>query len=311
MATRKKKSRQLLSTKEYRTLYRKARDAGLVRDKGDARSYVPTAYSKKRLRDISKYLNKDVYGVVKPSKKIADQYKERFETGSGFLRVFNGRVVLPKNSGQYAALQQGLPVVITPLSDGEYEEIILPITWRTVDELREIISTHPEYDAILKADRTESFRFALGEGEPGNVAAPSHKSFQSLEDLLTDLEAYDSIAEADLNDDIEVNQWLKIYRERKDWKFPEYREELRTNQVKRYRQIKRKYRDNLSEEQKERIRKRRNELRRLAPRSDKEKLKKERKENTPAIEEIRRKDRERKKKQRDARRAKGLPREPR
>lgn len=221
MSKRKRPSRQLYSAKEYRSLYKKARDLGLVKNKGSAVSYKPTEYSKRRLRELAQYLTDD-YGAVRVTPRIARQYKEVFDEGrKSEIRVINNRVIMPKTSSQFMALVGGLPAVVQPLINGTYEEIILPVKWRTIGELEHYIVANPWLDDVMKADDYESFRFAIGEGEPGNRAAPSFMSYQNLHELVRDLYRYDFIDGTDPGD-TEISSFVKLYRERMDWQFPEY-----------------------------------------------------------------------------------------
>lgn len=319
MSTRKRKSRQLKSTKEYRSLYAKAKKAGLVTDKGDARSYNPTEYSKRRLRELEPFLTEE-FGVVKTTPRIARQYKELFDERASRIKVINGRVVLPKTSNQYVALRKGLPVIVTPLRNGAYEEIILPIRWRTINELHAALKDHPEWSAMYRAGDEESFRFALGEGEPGNMAAPSHVAYETLQDMIDDLMLYESF-EGDKADE-DVSGWVKIYREKADWKFPEYERAMAKRAAQRGREYnaekKRRRAERISklpqaEQEKIRQRERDRQARRYAKFGEKQNAadRIKRRDNTGNIEEIRARDRARKKKQRAERKAKGLPREPR
>jgi hypothetical protein len=319
MATRKTKSRQLKSLKEYRSLYARAKKAGLVTDKGDARSYKPTEYSKRRLRELEPFLSEE-FGSVRVTPRIARQYKELFDERASRIKVIRNRVVLPKTSNQYVALRKGLPVIVTPLRNGTYEEIILPMRWKTINELHAILKDHPEWSALYRAGDEESYRFALGEGEPGNVAAPSHVAYESLQDMIDDLMLYDSFEGEGANED--VSGWVKLYRERADWKFPEYEKaqaKKAKQRMKDYNAEKKRRRaeriSKLPASEQARIREREalRQQRRRDVYGERENAKRriQRAENTGNIEEIRAKDRARKKKQRAERKAKGLPREPR
>jgi len=260
MSKAKRATRQLKTTKEYRSLYAKAKKAGLVTDKGKAGSYKPTEYSKRRLRELEPYLN-DTFGSVKVTPRIARQYKEVFDEGSGSeIRVIRGRVILPKNSSQYVALRMGLPSIVQPLNNGTFEEIVLPVRWRTIGELERYIEKNPWLDDVMKADGYESYRFAIGEGEPGNRAAPSFMSYQNLAEVVRDLYRYDFIDGTDPQS-TDISGFVKLYRERADWRFPEYqkrkkeaRSERKTAYQKRYREAKERL---LTDEQRTKIREQR------------------------------------------------------
>jgi len=319
MATRKKSSRQARTKKEYRSLYAKAKKAGLVKDKGKAGSYNPTEYSKRRLRELEPFLTEE-FGVVKTSPRIARQYKELFDEQASRIKVINGRVIVPKTSNQYAALRKGLPVIVTPLRNGTYEEIILPVRWRTINELYAALKDHPEWSAMYRAGDEESYRFALGEGEPGNMASPSHVAYEDLQEMIDDLMLYDSFEGDGANED--VSGWVKLYREKADWKFPAYEKEMAKRAAQRGRDYNRRKKERraeriarLPEAQQEQIRQRERDrqARRYAKFGERQNAadRIKRATNSGNIEEIRARDRARKKQQRAERKAKGLPREPR
>lgn len=260
MTKRKKSSRQALSAKEYRKLYKQARDAGLVKDKGSAVSYKPTEYSKRRLRELRPYLTEE-FGAVRVTPRIARQYKAMFDEGKGSeIRVINNRVILPKSSSQFVALVGGYPTIVQPLLKGTFEEIILPIRWRTIGELEAYIQANPWLDDVAKADDYESFRFAIGEGEPGNRAAPSFLSYQNLQELVRDLYKYDFV-DGENPADTEISSFVKLYREREDWKFPEYQQRKKAQRTINQRAARQRWQERrnslLTDEQRAKIREQR------------------------------------------------------
>lgn len=296
--------------KKYRSLYAEAKRRGLVKGNHDARSFVPSDYMKTKLNKLSPYMDSN-YQSVKVSPKVAKMFKEL--KGANVPVVSNNRVLVRAGSSEQAVLRKGYPAKIQRLKAGTYEEIILPVQVRTFRELEEVIQSNPIWDEVLK-DPMENFRFTFG-GSIEN-GAPSVSAYDNLEELIADLSKYhwsngeDEIGE---EDDFEFEGVFHIYREYKDWNFPEYYAAQQKRRKETDREYDRKRQERkarrlaaLPEAERERIRKKRYERRKNSKAyiNELDARIAARKKDTPDAEEKRRKDRERKRKARAAAKAK-------
>lgn len=301
--------------KKYRKLYAEAKRRGLVRGNHDARSIKPSSYMKTKLNKLSPYMDSN-YQAVKVSPKVARAFKSM--RGANVPVVTNNRVLVRTGSTEQAVLRKGYPAKVQRLKAGTYEEIILPVQIRTFKELEEAILGNPVWDDILK-DPDENFRFTFG-GSIEN-GAPSISAYDNLEELIADLSKYhwteDTTDGEEIGDvdDFEFEGVFHIYREYKDWNFPEYYEAQRKRRGESEREYARKREERkrkrlaaLPESEREKIRAKRYR-RRTQSKSYLQEIAKRREDRKgPKGDAIRKKDAERKRKQRQAAKAKGIKR---
>tara|TARA_R110000796_G_scaffold61138_1_gene141605 strand:- start:14493 stop:15431 length:939 start_codon:yes stop_codon:yes gene_type:complete len=297
----KSKSQPTNNNVRYRKLYAEAKRKGLVAGDKDARSLKPSAYMKTKLNKLQPYLGSD-YEAVKVSPNVARAFKET--RGNNVPFVTRDRVLVRKQSNEYVTVKHGLPAKIRRLKAGDYEEIIIPVSVKTIGELEAAILNNPYWDDILK-NPDENFRFSIG-GSIVEGGSPSNAGYLNLEELIAEIKAYKTI-EDNGEDDYPIEGSIHLYREYKDWKFPELDAERKRKFKERDEEFTRRQRERRQRKQERLPQSKRDQIARTryikkinspAYLRELEQRREVRKTNTPDVEQKRARDAERKRKAR-------------
>lgn len=278
----RRSSKSTPKIKHYRSLYAKAKRAGLVKGDKDARSFVPSKYMKTKLNKISEYLTPE-YTTVKPSKTAYKLYRAAPNQTTPFAAF--GRVVVRNDPKTKAEIRKGFIARIRRLKNGTAERIILPITPQDLRDFAELVKKHPEWDDILKVttddpDTSENFAFMFF----GNPSLGRYGSMEALADALENM----YLSRVDPDDHgwftnmgkYAEAPYVELYREYKDWDMAPVRH---ANRVARARERNENFMRSLTQDQRNKRALQRSEARQFQPSYIEQlaKRKQERKEKTP------------------------------
>lgn len=153
-----KAARELLqksgkSIREVRGEVAKLKKAGLVSQRVDARSYVPTRYMLTKLRKNADVLRGEVE-TVKAPKDIRKKYVEK-----GLFEQRGSVLVVPKEyHNQRTKIKRGLVEISRPLGYGEERRVILPFKATDMEAVANKLRDDPTLDGLKEPDELFGFR---------------------------------------------------------------------------------------------------------------------------------------------------------
>lgn len=141
------------SVREVRHDVSQLKKAGLVSQRIDVRSYVPTKYMLKKIRKNADVLRGEVE-TVKAPKDIRKKYVEK-----GLFEQRGSVLVVPKEyHNQRTKIKRGLLEISRPLGYGEERRVILPFKATDMEAVANKLRDDPTLDGLKEPDELFGFR---------------------------------------------------------------------------------------------------------------------------------------------------------
>lgn len=211
--------RKAVRLKEYRELYRRARMAGAVKDKGIPSKFKPTKYMKTKLNKLRPYLSEEYKPLQAKSPQQLKTVREfKRNPSASFPVVFNGVLFAKRENGYEPSFDMGFLKLKRHLEAGTFERIPLPINSTDWNDIKEYFLKNEYLNDVLKYE-DEEFAYRIF----GNN---SISTFGDLEGLILHLEGRSSGQTDAPPEDWFQEAEFELFRTYKDWhmnKSPQYK----------------------------------------------------------------------------------------
>jgi len=141
------------SVREVRGEVSRLKKVGIVSQRIDARTYVPSRYMLSKIRKNRDILSGEVMAVAAP-KSVRKKY-----TDKGIFEQRGGALIVPREyENQKTKIKRGLVEISRALQHGQEQRLILPFKATDMEQLATRLKDDPTLDGLKEPDELFGFR---------------------------------------------------------------------------------------------------------------------------------------------------------